>query len=160
MHPTTRDNIFHLQIFIGKPFKRSFSGNMKSKVLTYFIHYIQYWTLICTAEVYCASMAWSISPCMHGFNLPAHIKKIQASRFANLKQKGGGVTEEKGAVSGSVENSCHQDILSRLKLTCSHHFWPNIWSKWSLSHPQHHEIICKDREGGEVCGALPRALRQ
>lgn len=63
MHPTARDNsVFHLQILIGKPFKRIISGNMNSKVLTYFIHYTQYCTLICIAEVYCESIPWSMCP--------------------------------------------------------------------------------------------------
>lgn len=58
MHPTARDNSgFHLQVLIGKPFKSIISGNTKSEVLTYFVHYIQYCTLICTAEVYCESIA-------------------------------------------------------------------------------------------------------
>lgn len=39
MHPTARDNsVFHLEIVTGKPFKRIISGNIKSEVLTYFIH--------------------------------------------------------------------------------------------------------------------------
>jgi len=57
MHPMARDSVFHLQIITGKPFKRIFSVNMKSEmILTYFVHYIQYCTLICTAEVYCESI--------------------------------------------------------------------------------------------------------
>lgn len=58
MHPTARVNsVFHLEIVTGKPFKRIISGNIKSEVLTYFVHYIQDCTLICTAEVYCESIA-------------------------------------------------------------------------------------------------------
>lgn len=71
-----RDNSgFHLQILTGKPFKRIISGNMTSEVLTYFVHYIRYCTLICTAEVYCESIAWSISPHMHYLQHPIlHLK--------------------------------------------------------------------------------------
>lgn len=49
------NNIF--QFLIRKPFKKNITGHTKCELLTYFIHYIQYCTFICTADIYCESIA-------------------------------------------------------------------------------------------------------